>query len=65
MTFRVYYSNFFYYAEPLFSDFASALTYAKRAHFQARIEGDGKLIASWCPIAGTRIYDPKFSTVRV
>lgn len=52
--FTVYFTNFGYAAQDCFSSQELALAHAKRCGFQAAILADGHLIATWCPIGGTR-----------
>jgi hypothetical protein len=53
----VYFTNHGYASERRFSSLADALAYAKSVCFQAQVHNEsGHLLASWCPIAGTRTY---------
>jgi hypothetical protein len=51
----VYFTNHGYASDHRFKSLEDAIAYARRVHFQAQIHNEaGLLVATWCPIAGTR-----------
>lgn len=55
--YRVYWTNFQYYAEQEFNDFLSALEYGKSKCMEFMVLGaSGRMVASWSPIGGVKNY---------
>lgn len=52
--FQVYFTNHSYFSQDQFTSMEAALQHAQRCGFQAAIIADGHMIATWCPIGGTR-----------
>ena len=55
--FRVFYSNFHYFAHDQFDTLEGALAHAKSTCFQAQIYEGDDMVATWCPISGTRHWN--------
>jgi hypothetical protein len=51
---RIYWTNHSRYSDRKFVHFWDALTHAKSVGFEARLDVDGKAVASWSPIGGLR-----------
>ena len=54
--FRVYFTNFGYFAERTFSTVTEALQYGRSVHFEFSVHGPNGIEAVWSPIYGTKIY---------
>lgn len=54
--FRVFFSNFGYYSQYEGKTLDEAKSICRKACFQARIEENGVLVATYCPLAGFRNY---------
>lgn len=55
--FRVFFINFGWFSSEESETLEGALKVAKNAGFQSSVYGPGeKLVASWCPLSGTKIY---------
>lgn len=52
--FTVYFTNYGYAAPYEFTSIQEALDHARRCCFQAAIMAEGRVLATWCPIGGTR-----------
>jgi hypothetical protein len=50
--FRVYFTNFGYFAASDFASFNDALAHAKKCCFDAVIEQAGRRAATWSPLTG-------------
>jgi hypothetical protein len=57
MSLTVYFTNHGYASPQRFTTLEDAVVYAKSKCFMAQIHNEsGHLVATWCPIAGTRAY---------
>jgi hypothetical protein len=52
--FRVYFTNFCYFAEPAFDTLEDAIAYAKSKTFDATIYGGRHIIGAWSYFGGYR-----------
>ena len=57
MGYRVFFSNFGYFAEPTFASLDEAAAYSRSKCFETTISTTaGDIIASWSPIGGLRTF---------
>lgn len=54
--FRVFFVNFGYYSQNEGRTLEEAREICRRAGFQARVDRDGETVATWCPLAGWRLW---------
>lgn len=55
-TFRVFFSNHDYFSDRQFDTLDTALAYARSTCFQCQVYRNGDMVATWCPIGGSRFY---------
>lgn len=53
-SYKVFYTNFGYYAEEVFSTQDAAVTYGKSKGLEFRVDLNGVPVCSWSPIGGLR-----------